>query len=286
MDDLPAVVRGRIDTSLPGDVATRLLAEIRPAVSLAHAPAGASVRSRLGGGPLLEPDDDWPEYLDDPLAFLAVLDLAELAALSSGIGVPATGLLNFFFDAEQSVWGFDPSDRGAWRVIQADPSLARERETPAERVASRRIGLTSARIPTFPGWEEPIVEWITANRVPRHKDDGYIELEDELARLVGLDSTQPKHRVGGWPDLEQAPWQLECQLASHGIYVGNPAGYADPRRAILEPGAADWVMLAQFDSDDEIGWMWGDVGKLYFAIRRQDLAAGAFDQAWMVLQCG
>ncbi len=60
------------------------------------------------------------------------------------------------------------------------------------------------------------------------------------------------------------------------------------RRAVagLQAGAADWVMPAQVDSDDDVGSMWGDAGKLYFAIRRQDLAAGAFDRTWLVLQCG
>ena len=45
-------------------------------------------------------------------------------------------------------------------------------------------------------------------------------------------------------------------------------------------------MLAQIDSDDDAGWMWGDVGAVYFAMRRQDLAEREFDRAWLVLQCG
>lgn len=89
----------------------------------------------------------------------------------------------------------------------------------------------------------------------------------------------------GWPDLVQNPMQLECQLTSSGIYTGNPAGYRHPRAAELAPGAADWLLLLQLDSDDEIGWMWGDVGTIYYWIRRQDLAAARFDQVWMIFQC-
>ena len=44
--------------------------------------------------------------------------------------------------------------------------------------------------------------------------------------------------------------------------------------------------LAQIDSDDDAGWMWGDAGTLYFGTRNADLANSDLDRAWMVLQCG
>ncbi len=53
-------------------------------------------------------------------------------------------------------------------------------------------------------------------------------------------------------------------------------------------GAKDWILLLQVDTDDDSdgpGWMWGDCGRIYFWIRRQDLAARRFDRAWTVLQC-
>ena len=31
--------------------------------------------------------------------------------------------------------------------------------------------------------------------------------------------------------------------------------------------------------------MWGDVGKLYFWIRKQDLARRDFSNVWMIMQC-
>jgi uncharacterized protein YwqG len=89
----------------------------------------------------------------------------------------------------------------------------------------------------------------------------------------------------GWPDLVQNPMQLECQLASNGIYVGGAAGWRDPRVPQLEGGAAEWMLLLQVDTDDEAGWMWGDSGTLYYWIRRPDLAAGRFDRIWMIFQC-
>jgi len=48
----------------------------------------------------------------------------------------------------------------------------------------------------------------------------------------------------------------------------------------------EWKLLAQIDTDDDAGWMWGDAGSLYFGIRNADLARSDLDRAWMVLQCG
>jgi uncharacterized protein YwqG len=79
--------------------------------------------------------------------------------------------------------------------------------------------------------------------------------------------------------------ELECQLASNGVYCGEPAAYRDPETARLREGAEDWRLLLQFDSDDDLEVMWGDGGVLYFWIREQDARAGRFDNAWVVLQC-
>ncbi|HUT87622.1 MAG TPA: YwqG family protein [Candidatus Heimdallarchaeota archaeon] len=90
----------------------------------------------------------------------------------------------------------------------------------------------------------------------------------------------------GHPDPIQGDMQLDCQLTSHGLYTGDATGYEDPRRAELEKGATDWQLLLQIDSDeDNAGMMWGDMGRLYFWIRKDDLKKRAFENVWMVLQC-
>ena len=79
--------------------------------------------------------------------------------------------------------------------------------------------------------------------------------------------------------------QLECQLVSHGLYCGDPAAYRDPRAETLRPGATEWRLLLQVDSDDNAGMMWGDVGRLYYWLRRDALDRGDWEEAWMILQC-
>lgn len=278
MDDLAPAARRLIEEALSAADAATLLAEIRPAVALSHAPAAPDRRSHLGGVPLLDPGEPWPEYLDRPLSFLALIDLAESAALSDGTGLPTSGLLNFFYEVDDQQWGFDPADRGSWRVIPAARATAVRRDAPDRATTFAEIGLVGQRIVTIPSWGE---DAITA--LGGHVMDAYLDLAD---RLEADDPSGPRHQLGGWPLLQQGPWQRECHLASNGIYVGTPEGYEDPRVASLAAGVNDWIMLAQIDTDDDAGWMWGDGGTLYFAIRRQDLATRSFERAWMVLQCG
>lgn len=66
-------------------------------------------------------------------------------------------------------------------------------------------------------------------------------------------------RLLGHPDPVQGDMQLECQLAANGVYCGDASSSRDPRTARLRPGAADWRLLLQVDSQHETGMMWGDV---------------------------
>jgi uncharacterized protein YwqG len=61
--------------------------------------------------------------------------------------------------------------------------------------------------------------------------------------------------------------------------------YHDPKAKELESGRNDWILLLQLDSDDDTGMMWGDVGMLYFWIRKSDLIIHDFSNVWMILQC-
>ena len=111
--------------------------------------------------------------------------------------------------------------------------------------------------------------------------NAYRAVQEELIGSSG--STH--HRLLGHPQVVQNAMELECQLVTNGIYCGSPEGYECDERKTLEAGAADWRLLLQIDSDDEPGWMWGDVGRIYFWIKQQDLALRCFDNVWLIFQC-
>ena len=142
--------------------------------------------------------------------------------------------------------------------------------------------LDALPVMTMPGvyGEMPQLEpEIAARHAPNDNTDLLLERWYEQSRLAeGL--TQ----VGGHPYPVQDPdMRLQCQLVTNGIYLGEAEGYRSARAKELAAGAEDWVFLAQIASSEH-GRMWGDSGMLYIWIRKQDLAARAFDKAWVILQ--
>ncbi len=251
---------------------------LRPAVRLEHSELDVG-GSHLGGSPTLGKGDEWPTWNGQPLSFVMALDLADLADLRTDLDLPGSGVVNFFYEAaEQQAWGFDPAHAGGWRVLLNDGQGERV-QAPDGAATFAEIWLRSVQTLTAPGWEEPVVR-----RIWERNRDGLWAI-DEVRREGGWPDA-PRHQVGGWPILEQNPIWPECQLASNGLYVGDPSGYQDPRAKQLAPGAENWQLLLQLETDEAAGWMWGDVGSLYYAIRRQDLADRSFDRTWMILQCG
>lgn len=89
------------------------------------------------------------------------------------------------------------------------------------------------------------------------------------------------HRVLGHAQPVQNDMSLECHLVPD-VAAGVAAG---PDGAGPE-GAGDWLLVLQIDSDDDDADMvWGDCGRLYYWILRQDLKASRFDRTWCFFQC-
>jgi uncharacterized protein YwqG len=74
------------------------------------------------------------------------MDLAAQPSIAVEQGLPPDGLLAFFYDAEQSTWGFDPTDAGSFAVVYLpDPSVASVvAEWPADVPEHARTGERAA----------------------------------------------------------------------------------------------------------------------------------------------
>jgi uncharacterized protein YwqG len=88
-----------------------------------------------------------------------------------------------------------------------------------------------------------------------------------------------RNRMLGYADAIQDDMRLQAQLVSHGLTDRD-----DTAATALLPGARDWVLLLQVDSDANARMRWASEGRLYFWIERAALAAAAFDTVWVVLQ--
>lgn len=233
-------------------------------------------RSKLGGRPHLPADQIWPLREGRPLEFLAEIDLAEIRSAGGPSWLPGEGVLLFFYDAENQPWGFDPADDSGWAVIHAPAADLNAATPPDDHAAFPEKKLTPKLATSYPSAERLGPQLFLS--------DYDFDAVDSLQRRDFEDG--PNHQIGGFPQSIQGDaMELEAQLASNGIYLGDGKGYSGRRAKMLEPGARDWRLLLQIDTDDDTEMMWGDVGTIYFWIRKQDALAGNFAKAWLVLQC-
>jgi uncharacterized protein YwqG len=266
-----------------GRYAAQLQQLIRPAVRLRPAvmndETAGLCQSRLGGQPDLPPSEAWPGYRRVPQSFIAQVNLAEVRPHDHGERLPPAGLLSFFYDSEQSVWGFDLADNEAWAVIYTESleALVRRAFPDAlhERGRFRAMRLWPEQVVTYPPLDSSDVAMLGMSS----------EEQEAYADLVEEEDESPVHQFLGNPQPIQEDMQLECQLVSHGLNCGSPAGYNDPRAVDLRRGAVDWRLLLQIDSDDDVGMMWGDVGRIYYWMHRDSVRHRDWDKARLVLQC-
>ena len=273
---------------VPPDVARVVEGLARPAIRLRH--SDEPLRSHLGGAALIDDLAQWPRWHGRPLSLVAVIDLAELALFESDPDLPTSGVLNFFYDYEEQPWGFEPEHRGGWRVVLADPASGRPVSPPEGADAFASIGLVPQQTLSIPGWEEPAVESVFPPHQDRSSDaeavrQRYFSIQHDWSEVVDVEST-PNHQIGGWPRLQQNPIWRECDVVSRGLPLGTSEQWNHAEPTFSAEREADWRLLIQLDTDDDAGWMWGDVGTLYFTIRQSLPVATAVDDAWLVLQCG
>ena len=268
-------------------VAQKIKATLSPGIRFNAVPCAEPEllpgESRLGGSPDVPEGFAWPTWRGKPLAFLAQLNLAELRDFFTAAPLPETGWLLFFYDARQTTWGFDPQDLGSWSVVYVTgtPENLKRISVPIETFLGGKYA--SCRIIPYEALTAPTAESpeIQALDLGPDEFDAYFDISSPDGSTTGK-----CHQLLGLAQAIQGEMRLECQLASNGVYCGNPAGYNDPRAVELAKGVDDWMLLFQVDTDDKARMMWGDVGRLYFWIKRSDLAKREFSKVWMVLQCG
>jgi len=267
--------------------ASELSALLQPALCLTttrcaqeELPLGST---RIGGRPDLPQHVAWPVWNGKPQSFLAQINLADLAGYPTASSLPEQGWLIFFYDAEQSTWGFDPKDRGSWTVLhlREDQSGLLRRDLPTE--LPEHAVFLPCRV--------ELSEIVTAAPVELLAlDSRGINADERDAYCDILDAEQTendvRHQLLGHPWPIQGDMQLECQLASHGFYLGSIwPNLGDSKVRDLASDAGNWQLLLQIDSDQNAEMCWGDAGRLYFWIYQEDMRVQNFQNVWMVLQC-
>ena len=258
------------------------------------APCDTPGAARFGGAPDVPEGFRWPYFetatFDDdeinprPLAFLAQFNCADLAEYDAEELLPSTGVLAFFYELGSQRWGFDPADGGCARVFWFEDAAAlRPAEFPTELCEEYRLpalGIRMEREASLPGWEDFVVA---------HPENTNFDRFDAARRALGCEWPANRSVLLGWPDVIQNSMTCECELVGRGHYLGG--GWQDIPQADKEDARThsieDWRLLFQLDTVacDGFELMFGDCGRIYFYIRREDLHTRRFDRVWLILQC-
>ncbi len=263
---------GRVFDVMAADRVTGLA---RPGLRLVTADEVGACRSHLGGLPRLDDTTPWPTYFDTPLDLLAVIDVGELDHCDLP-GLPSgTRFLNFFFLTEEPelLWtGDDPTS--TWCVVPAGPD-AKERVAPRETSVRPTRPVNFVPVLTLPTWENEIVARTLGVAEgpypPSPLIERYSATNAAWDELMENNLGTVENQIGGWPGSLQAPvfHRAESDSASSRSFSAN---------------GGPWRLLLQLDSDDDLGWKWGDGGRLYFVIPESRLRMGELAATWLEMQ--
>ncbi|MCZ3389261.1 MAG: DUF1963 domain-containing protein [Actinomycetia bacterium] len=280
----------------PSEVAQWLAYE-RPSARLVRAEPGGEAAAVLGGLPQLPSDVDWPMLGDEPLRFLANLNLAAVHKVLPSAPLPPDGSLLFFATYDSEGPGGDtvmfvaasiPASRPGWRVLYVPAGF----ET-AERLCPPHPNLDV--FDAFGRVECGLVLDATLPEPSAYARARKLELDDERMAAFRQAKWQrfdrwagSNHRVGGWADPAQDEPAWAVALAQAGVTnaAKSTLNFDHPSaKALAETADDDWFLLLQLAEDGGPGWMWGDGGVMFFYVQPEAARVGGFSDAWMNWDC-
>lgn len=235
--------------------------------------------SKMGGKPDLPAGMEWPRTESGvALTFITQINFAEVHPFDLDGRLPERGMLWFFYDCsdEGMPWGFNPKDADGWKVVYGENAELESAEAPEDL----EVTFTEARISfesrvDLPSYDSDLCADV---ELPEEEEDDYFDWQEEREGSC--------NKLLGHSDNIQDGMELECEFVTSGIYCGDPSGYEKAKALGLDKNAARWNLLMQVESNEDLGMMWGDMGRLYLWINDEDLKERRFDKTWLILQCG
>lgn len=245
--------------------------------------------TRFGGVPDIPEGFKWDYYVGEnekpvPLSFIAQFNCEEIAKYDTEHLLPQKGLLSFFYEADSQEWGYDPKNKGFAKVYWfEDISKLKAAELPEELPDYCRfpmLKITAKSEISYPSYED---YGLTRINTTEHWDEF-----NDAEKSLGINDEGEINKLLGWANPIQGNMTQECELISRGYYLGSGWDNVTPRdRQESIDRSKDWQLLFQLDSisDDDFELMFGDCGRIYYYIRKEDLAERDFNNIWLILQC-
>ncbi len=103
----------------------------------------------------------------------------------------------------------------------------------------------------------------------------------EMDQYTNLPQDYVINKMLGYANNIQGEMETNCQLIYEKLFCNEELNENKMKEEIK-----NWVLLLQVDSNDTTaGMTWGDFGRLYFWIKKEDLKNKNFDKVWVILQC-
>lgn len=265
------------------------------------------LESRFGGPAMVPPEFEWPCYNADPylgdeagqdgssvagdgegtaapLCMIAQINLTEVPRPTA---LPPAGLLSFFVDPFDGVWGHERSDRSGFQVTY----------TPADELAHLR----PREMPHTESADEPwphlamtfFQKWTLADGHPlaawaedRHDREPWSDVPDQVteawSEITGYNFGH--FLLDGGRNHQGDPRESAVLLFDRPDDPNDGSTHEAFRehQAEIERRARDWVTLFSITKDRCLRPLASDTGGLSFVVRKDDLAVLRFDRAWIV----
>ena len=254
--------------------------------------------SKIGGKPDLPKDFQWFYYKGEdykkivenrPLSFLMQINCEEVHKYDKESLLPEKGMLYFFYELFTMTWGFSPQDRGSAKVFYYDGEIEDlvPADFPEDMEKDCIIPESKINFESMNDYPIDFLDYYDPDDSDEEMDRKEKEFEKELDELgYKADTT----KLLGHPELIQGEYWEECEGAARkNIYYGSaPIKYgSDEVKNSIKENAKDWILLMQMSELEigDYGLYFGDSGKIYFNIRKEDLKNKNFDNVWLILQC-
>jgi uncharacterized protein YwqG len=253
--------------------------------------------SKFGGRPDLPADFQWYYFegsgMDDkaksrPLSFIAQINCQEISRYDTEHLLPASGILYFFYELDSMTWGFDPKDAGSARVFyyKGDIQNLKRIDFPEdleEEFQMPELKIQFSNRNDLPSYDE-FGEDFDYDDFGDEEMDTY---DDARADYLNIEEKDTISKVLGYADVIQGDMRLECEEIANGIYCGSQPDAGNEDLTKMEQSSKKWQLLFQLDTveDDDFELMFGDCGRIYYYIRKDDLKNGNFNNCWLILQC-
>lgn len=254
--------------------------------------------SKIGGKPDLPKDFQWFYFNGEdcknrvenrPLSFLMQINCEEVHKYDKESLLPEKGMLYFFYELLSMSWGFSPQDRGSAKVFYYDGEIEDLVSTDFPKDMEKDCIIPESKI-DFESMNDYPIDFFDYYD-PDDSDEEMDRKEKEFGKdLDELGYKADTTKLLGYPELIQGEYWEECEgVAKKKIYYGSaPIKYGgDEVKKSIKENAKDWILLMQVSELEigDYGLYFGDSGKIYFNIRKEDLKNKNFDDVWLILQC-